>query len=109
MLKMYGDDSFLAFSVADSDEENVISPPPPRRLHHHRRQGHQTQEVDMEAEDAVMPEVHVPHHRESWIDKLERFAQVVGAILPPVTVLGLVIYILCAGMGYANNFQLLCF
>jgi hypothetical protein len=33
----------------------------------------------------------------------------VGAILPPVTVLGLVIYILCAGMGYANNFQLLCF
>jgi hypothetical protein len=99
MLKMYGDDSFLAFSVADSDEENVISPPPPRRLHHHRRQGHQTQEVDMEAEDAVMPEVHVPHHQESWI----------GAILLPVTVLGLVIYILCAGMGYANNFHLLCF
>jgi hypothetical protein len=112
MVKMYGDDSFLAFSVADSDEENVISPPPPRRSHQRHRKVHQTfqtQEVDMEAEDGVMPEVHVPHHQESLLDKLERGAQVVGVILPPVTILVLVIYILCAGMCYANNFYLLCF
>jgi hypothetical protein len=32
MVNMYGDDLFLAFSVADSDEENVISPPPTKEI-----------------------------------------------------------------------------
>ena len=105
---MYGDDSFLAFSVADSDEDNLISSPPPKKSYH-RRHGHQTHEVDvMEDADTIMPEDHASP-KESWIDKLERAGRVVGAILPPVTVLGLVIYIICAGMCYANNFYLLCF